>query len=58
MTTLHVGDVVRFSHYGEAREGTITRIGRGVVFVAYAKADGTLWLRWLHLDSVAKVGAA
>lgn len=45
------GQTVTFTHYGETRHGTVTRVGRNgnLVFVR----DDSGRERWLHRDSVA-----
>lgn len=30
---LRPGDIIRFPHYGVYREGRVTRVGNGIVFV-------------------------
>lgn len=46
---LAVGDRIRAAQYGEEKTGTVTRIGRSVVFVQF---DDSPRERWLHASSV------
>ena len=45
---MKVGDKVRYSHYGEIKEGLVTRISNGGMLI---------WIgnRWLHRESVTKI---
>lgn len=51
MQTIRIGDRVTALQYGEQKTGTVTRIGRGIVFVLF---DGTTRERWLHVSSVTR----
>lgn len=47
--TVKVGDRITAMQYGVKKTGTVTRIGRAIVFVLF---DGSRCERWLHASSV------
>lgn len=47
--SLKVGDRIAAMQYGVKKTGTVTRIGRAIVFVRF---DGSTRERWLHASSV------